>query len=504
MDLISIKNNLQNRFTVFKNEEEVKQWVKNSGYTWITKNNKDEATKKVQNYIKLEIEQRVKQLQDDLQKIINIALQDDVKINSFIEETSDSWGLIIGGGGAALLTFLIGGAVFWPAAVVTAIAGFFIGREKMTNDFARSVFNSSNSVCRNACEKVEPIIDELILKLNNVALAEKFTDQKEDDIIKSNVAPEPDVQSAKIYVVHSSFGEGTISNIRNNIISVQFGETMKNFVFPDIFIKKGNSYFLDIVDTCENITNAIQYFNENNLLDMFLSTKYTNFGAEFNNSWIQECAERKRLLDYMNEKGFVGFLHTTNFSNFVSIYKSKKLLSRNKLKTLETSFDDCAESDIIEGTNSDVKDSNRFYFRAKTPTNYSAFRYHNQKNPVVFVLKKECIFDRSVVFYDGNARASNSKWTKSALIAYSLFKWNLIFSDVIAYDSEETNEFLRTEGCSLAELKRVQNAEVLFKNELDLDLFDKICFRTVQDYQNAVKIFGRDKRFVCDHKMFCL
>ena len=502
MDLISIKNDLQSRFTVFENEDDVKRWIKNKGYTWITKNNKDEATREVQDYVKSEIENRVKQLQDDIEKTIASVLQDDIKISSFIEATADSWGVIIGGGGAALLTLLIEGAVFWPLAVVTAIVGFFVGREKMTNDFARSVFDSSKSIQQKACEKIEPIIDELISKLNEASLADNFNEQKEDTEEEYDFTP--NVRLTKVYVKHAMYGVGAISNIQNNIISVQFNDVIKNFIFPDAFIKKNGPSFLDIVDTCENITNAIQYFDENNLLDKFLSTKSKDFLTKVNNSWVQECAERKRLLDYMDKKGFVGFLHTTNFSNFVSIYKGKKLLSRNKLKALGAFFDDCAEVDIIEGTDNDVKDSNRFYFRAKTPTNYSAFRYHNQKNPVIFVLKKECIFDRSVVFYDGNARASNSKWTKSALVAYSLFKWNCIFSDVIAYDNDETNEFLRIEGCSLGELKRMQNAEVLFKNDLDLDLFDKICFRTVQDYQIAVGLFGRDKRFVCDPKMFCL
>ena len=38
----------------------------------------------------------------------------------------------------------------------------------MTNDFAKSVYNSSKSICYNLCEKITAVIDDLINKAKNL------------------------------------------------------------------------------------------------------------------------------------------------------------------------------------------------------------------------------------------------------------------------------------------------------------------------------------------------
>ena len=501
MDLLTIKKDLKNRFMVFPNEESVRQWIKNNGYTWITKNNKDEVVHKFENYIKLEIQKRIEELQKDLQISINESLKDSIKINTFFESAADGWGAVLGGGGAALLTMLVGGAVLWPVAIFTALVGFFIGKEKMTNDFVRNIYESSKNVCQNACEQISPIIDEMIKKINCL----KEIDDSEKLKCKDNIEDEKSKVDSfeNIYVIHSIHGKGTISSIENGRIYVQFNQGLKKFQFPEAFIKKNGYCFLDIDDNYENSVNAIIFLEKNDLIRLFPKKQVENFASVVDNSWLQECIDRYRLLEFMKKRGFIGFLHTTNFENFKSIFASKRLLSRNKLESLGISFDDRAESDIILGTEEKVKDCNRFYFRTKTPTNYSAMRYKGQKNPVIFALKKEFIYDKSAIFYDGNARAELSVSTKSALVAQTFFNWNCIFTDVIPYESDETERFLKEENCSVYEFKRIKNAEVLFKNELPLELFDKIYFRTVQDYQNAVNFFGEEERFDYDHNMFC-
>lgn len=502
MDLLTIKKDLKNRFMVFPNEESVKQWIKNNGYTWITKNNKDEVAHKFENYIKSEMQKRIEELQKDLQISINESLEDSIKINAFIESAADGWGAILGGGGAALLTMLVGGAVLWPVAIFTAFVGFFIGKEKMTNDFVRNIYESSKNVCQNACEQISPIIDEMIMKINYL----KEIDDSEKLKYKDNIEDEKSKEESfkNIYVIHSIHGKGTISSIENGRIYVQFNQGLKKFLFPEVFIKKNGDCFLDIDDDYENSVNAITFLEKNDLVKLFPKKQVENFVADVDNSWLEECIDRYRLLEFMKKRGFVGFLHTTNFENFKSIFLSKRLLSRNKLESLGISFDDRAESDIILGTDEKVKDCNRFYYRTKTPTNYNAMRWKGQTNPVIFVLKKEFIYDKSAVFYDGNAGSKTINSTKSALVAETFFKWNCIFSEHIPYyDSEETAIFLEKEKCSLDEFRRIKNAEVLFNGELSLDLFEKMYFRTVKDYNNAVELFGREDRFDYDHNMFC-
>lgn len=502
MDLESIKKDLQNRFTVFTNEQSAKEWIKSNGYNWITKNNKDEIRYKFEDYIKIEMQKRLENLKKDLELSVNDSLEDSIKVDAFFASTADSWGAIFGGGGAALLTFLVGGAVLWPVAIFAAITGFFIGKEKMLDDFARNIYESSKNVCQNVCEKVSPIIDDMINKIRYMESSKTVAcEPKSKKEVKKEYSNKK--KQFDVYVKHSTFGEGIVYSVENNSIQILFGQELKKFPFPDAFIKKNGKCFLDIVNNLENSINAIRFFEKNNLLKIFPSRRIKDFVYEIENSWLQECIDRYWLLKDMESRGFIGFLHTTNFVNFKSIYSSKRLLSRNKLETLGISFDDRADIDIISSTGGEIKDCNRFYFRTKTPTNYSAMRYMGQRNPVIFVLKKEFIYDSSAIFYDGNARAELTVPTKSALVAQTFFNWNCIFTDVIPYESDETDLFLKKENCSVYEFKRIKNAEVLFKNELPLEMFDKIYFRTEQDYQNAVDFFGDEKRFEYDHNMFC-
>lgn len=86
----------------------------------------------------------------------------------------------------------------------------------------------------------------------------------------------------------------------------------------------------------------------------------------------EEFESRKELLSIWKKYGFVGFLHTTNFNNFIDIYKSKFLKSRNQLKNEGLVFEDNAELSVLSHTDELTKSKVRLYYRCKTPTNMSA------------------------------------------------------------------------------------------------------------------------------------
>lgn len=298
-----------------------------------------------------------------------------------------------------------------------------------------------------------------------------------------------------IYVCHRTFGKGHMHTITDGCACVTFEDGIdRKFPFPKIFSDSKYNGILDIESDWKNAKNAIDFLVKNNLLKSFVIEMSEKAQPEQKISWMQECVIRYILLQILNKHGFVGFMHTTHFENFKMIYNFKKMLPRNMLESSGIEFIDCADTEIIGKTNNSVKDSVRFYYRCKTPTNYSALNDHGQVRPVIFALNPECIYDKSAVFYDGNARANKTNCTYSALSAIS-FNWICIFSSVPAYHNETTDAFLNEQNCSLEELKRMQNAEFLFTNAIDISCFNKIYFMTKSDYNEAIQIFGNNDKF---------
>ena len=285
MDLISIKETLEDRFTIFHNEESVKRWIKDIGYTWITKNNKEFVTEQIQEYVILETQNRLEILQRDIEEIMLDSFENDLKIHSFIEETSDSWGMIIGGGGVALLTLLIEGAVFWPLTIVSAIGGFFIGREKMTSDFAKSVYNSSKSICYNLCEKITAVIDDLINKA-------KYKEM-ENSLANTTNSTDSRCENETFYVNNTTYGKGYVISIIGDRIEINFNNLIKNFIFPDAFMVNHGRCFLDIVDDYDNVISAIKYLESHDLLSRFPDIKLLEFSINNNASFLQESIDKK-------------------------------------------------------------------------------------------------------------------------------------------------------------------------------------------------------------------
>lgn len=204
---------------------------------------------------------------------------------------------------------------------------------------------------------------------------------------------------------------------------------------------------------------------------------------------IQEAKDKETLLILLEKFGFVGFLHTANFNNFVNIYKSNLLKSRNQLLNEGFKFVDNAETSVLEHTNENIKSKVRFYYRPITPTNYSAYMWHNQKNPVMLIFDKNLIFEEDVSFCDGCAGSSSTTETKKAKNALN-FNWEEIFST----GPFNNDDFIK---------KNHRNAEFLTASPVSVNKATKICFRNYEDYVKACKLFGQDSRFKYNPKLFC-
>ena len=197
----------------------------------------------------------------------------------------------------------------------------------------------------------------------------------------------------------------------------------------------------------------------------------------------EEFESRKELLSIWKKYGFVGFLHTTNFNNFIDIYKSKFLKSRNQLKNEGLVFEDNAELSVLSHTDELTKSKVRLYYRCKTPTNISAFKKHNQQRPVMIVFTEDLLLDTNLIFCDGGAGTYSTKRTQIAKEALS-FNWKEIFASY-SYNDDNNNATERNH----------RNAEVLINSPLSLENAIKFYFRNKDDYNQACKILGKDARF---------
>lgn len=208
---------------------------------------------------------------------------------------------------------------------------------------------------------------------------------------------------------------------------------------------------------------------------------------------IQQNKLKTILLDKLTSHGFYGFLHTTNFSNFINIYKSGFLYSRNEMNRRELKFDDNAEPQIIQRTPDTIKNYVRFYYKTKTPTNIRAFQLFGQTTPVILQFDPNIIFDDFVKFTNGCAKSKKSIITSDVSKALQ-FNWKNIFDRTTKYYtlSKEEKEILINN----------RNAEFLYLNKISTSKILKIYFRTLKDRQTAISLFGEDKRFIVDSSKF--
>ena len=201
----------------------------------------------------------------------------------------------------------------------------------------------------------------------------------------------------------------------------------------------------------------------------------------------EELQYRKELLELLNTFGFNGFLHTTSLNNFINIYKTKKILPRIKLEN--NSFEDCANPEIISKTSDFLKSCVRFYYRAKTPTNVSAYKDFKQLSQVILVLDKNEIYNDNAYFSNMNAKSIYARCSNRAKNALK-YDWEKVFAEGPLKNEDDFIE------------KSERNAEFLIFGDVDLSKISKIVFRTTFDMDEAIKKLGLDERFVVNSLMF--
>lgn len=203
----------------------------------------------------------------------------------------------------------------------------------------------------------------------------------------------------------------------------------------------------------------------------------------------KEKESRKSLLKLLKGKGFIGFLRTDNFDNFINIYKSGYLKSRYQVLDGNIQFVDNADPDVIVHTPNFIQKQVRFYIRYKTPTNYGAWYYYRQRNPVMMVFDENLIFDENAIFCDGNAMASLTKQTKDANFALENYNWDEIFS----FGSFNSDDLI---------MKNHRNAEFLLPKQVSIKLVKNIYFKYESDLNKAIALLGNDTRFEYNPKIF--
>lgn len=194
----------------------------------------------------------------------------------------------------------------------------------------------------------------------------------------------------------------------------------------------------------------------------------------------------QQLILTLREKyNFEGFIHTTELSNFKSIIKEGKLISRNFLLSRKINFKDRANQKVLLGTNDYVKSCCRFYYTYDTPTNYRA----------CYGKKVSMVFDEALAY--------NSK-AKFAPQNACFGKFSCQIENVLKYDWEGVFE----RGCHSSskyskqyegeELKRkivaTRNAEFLIYGEVPISFIKKIIVYDKNVYE--------EMRSICDDRLF--
>ena len=212
---------------------------------------------------------------------------------------------------------------------------------------------------------------------------------------------------------------------------------------------------------------------------------------EINNGMLEYSIGKKRDEIYeilKNEYNFRGFMHETTIGNLANILKDGKLKPRNELY----SFEDSANSLVINHTSEEVKNKVRFYFFRKTPTNYH-FDSKNPNNMVYIVFKWNLVNLPGATFVNGNA---SSEYSDSKL-AIEYFKNPSNFMD---WGPIAHRGFLPSyEECVLGagfddrnDIVRKRNAEINIPGSVKIDFINKIVFRTMDEYNRFIKILNND------------
>lgn len=201
----------------------------------------------------------------------------------------------------------------------------------------------------------------------------------------------------------------------------------------------------------------------------------------------KEKQNKEELLNIMKSFGFEGFCHTANLNNFIDIYKSGFLKSRNLLEEEGFVFEDNSNMSVIEKTGEFIKKQVRFYYRPITPTNIGAYIKFNQKHPVLMVFDESLLYDEC--YFSEGCPAGYNKTIHKNISRAKKFNWEKIF---------ETGYFDTFDD----ESRNYRNSEFLVPHKVPISKIKKIYFKCENDMKLAIEKIGKDERFVVDETKF--
>lgn len=173
--------------------------------------------------------------------------------------------------------------------------------------------------------------------------------------------------------------------------------------------------------------------------------------------------------------------HFTDINNASSILNRGKLLSRNRAIEQGLMINDNASTDVIVGTDEEVHDFARFYFRPKTPTQYynegihSLNEIHSELNahcpvPVFFLFDINKLLEKDDVYFTHESLASHYYVEK---YNYQEHPQNLIdapFNHIYHYNPIQGGE-------NTQKIIKRRHAEILVDEECDLSFLKLIVCR---------------------------
>ena len=182
--------------------------------------------------------------------------------------------------------------------------------------------------------------------------------------------------------------------------------------------------------------------------------------------------------------------HYTSIENAVNILERGSLYSRKYMEDSEGKFHDGASPEIISQTNQEWKEYVRLYFRPRTPTIYSNEGFRPEADweygahcpvPICFLFdSKQVLTQEGVSFSDGSLASSNPNIYSTA-VDYSNLPFEKIYHD--SYFSQEDKPTIKFH----------RQAEILVKNELNLETLKKVFCRSEAEYRTLQFLINSSK-----------
>lgn len=195
------------------------------------------------------------------------------------------------------------------------------------------------------------------------------------------------------------------------------------------------------------------------------------------------------------------FSHITNVANILNInqLKSRAEIKRNQ----PMDYSDNASLGVIEGTNFDVHEYVRFYFRPLTPTQYNneGIRSRSESNqynahcpvPVFLLFDTDILEDENTLFtYESLASRREVKRYNSINDFI-----NAPFRDIYHKGPISLEEDSRT-------IKKRRHAEVLIKDSSDLTFLKWIVCRTEAEKETLINMMDGISRFLFLNRIIVL